>query len=158
MWAPIIAMTALSAAKTVDENMRAAAERKRQAAMTRYSPWTGMQGQTVQDANMFGNLAGGAAAGATLGQGMQQFEQGKQLNQATVDYLKNQGTQQGGMSKGLADASMQPIQPAQLQMGGQMGGMKQSPYTLMSNPQGSAGALGGLPRMRSSWFDMQNPY
>lgn len=46
---------------------QAAEERQRQAAIARYSPWTGMQSHTVQDPNLIGDITQGAASGAMLG-------------------------------------------------------------------------------------------
>jgi hypothetical protein len=65
---PMIAGAALGALKSQEEQMQANAERRRQAETTRYSPWTGMHGQQVKDPSLIGNMATGAAAGATLGQ------------------------------------------------------------------------------------------
>jgi hypothetical protein len=53
---------------------RPAADRKRkaEAAKTRYSPWTGMQGSNVDDPDSVGSGMNWGMAGATLGQSMDQ--------------------------------------------------------------------------------------
>lgn len=70
---PILAAIAAGAALGLAKNRMAAAqaadERKRQAAIARYSPWTGMQAHSVQDPNMFGDILQGGASGAMLGGG-----------------------------------------------------------------------------------------
>lgn len=66
-WGAIIG-AALGLAKDVEGKKQAADERKRQAAMTRYSPWTGMHGTTVQDPSTIGDVGQGAAAGLQMGQ------------------------------------------------------------------------------------------
>lgn len=55
---------ALGAAKGLEAQGQAASERKRQAAIARYSPWTGMVAHSVQDPSMLGNIATGTAIGS----------------------------------------------------------------------------------------------
>ena len=57
----------LGAGKHVSDVKRAGKMRKAEAAKTRYSPWTGMQGKTVADPSLMGNLITGGAGGAMLG-------------------------------------------------------------------------------------------
>lgn len=63
-WIPMVVGAALGAAKDMEGRAQAASERKRQAEMTRYSPWTGQMGKSVQDPSLMGDIATGAAMGA----------------------------------------------------------------------------------------------
>lgn len=45
-------------------------QRKQEAEIARYSPWTGMQAQRVQEADPLGSAMQGAMGGAMLGQGL----------------------------------------------------------------------------------------
>ncbi len=123
MWPLIAAGAALGAAKSISGNMQAADERARQAAIAKYSPWTGMQAHSVQDENMFGNMLTGAAGGAVLGQG---------LKTPTTPDPSSIGAGSSAATGGDLMAKS---------------GITQSPYGLMGaqNPAmaGSAGALGG---------------
>lgn len=46
-------------------------QRRLAAETARYSPWTGMQPQQVQDADIFGNVMQGGLTGASFAQGLQ---------------------------------------------------------------------------------------
>lgn len=70
MWPALLAGAGLGLVKNLEGQRLAGEERKRQAAMTRYSPWTGMQGHSVQDPSLVGDLSTGAAIGAM---GMKMF-------------------------------------------------------------------------------------
>jgi hypothetical protein len=69
IWIPMAIGAAIGAAKNVGDQQQANAQRKAQSQLTRYSPWTGIQGTAVKDPSLIGNVAQGAAAGAMLGQG-----------------------------------------------------------------------------------------
>ena len=58
---------ALGAAKNIGDQQAASSNRKAQAEIQRWSPWTGMQGQMVQDPSLMGNIATGTAIGSQLG-------------------------------------------------------------------------------------------
>lgn len=59
---------ALGLLKQVEAQRQASEERKRQAAIARYSPWTGMQAKSVSDPSLIGNVATGAAIGGMSSQ------------------------------------------------------------------------------------------
>lgn len=69
MW-PLIAMAALSAAKSYSDQKQMDRQRSVEAAKARYSPWTGMKGNSVGNADYAGNLMGGLGAGAMMSQQM----------------------------------------------------------------------------------------
>lgn len=56
--------------KNVFAQQAAGKQREAQAAVARYSPWTGMQAQMVEDPNMFGDVLQGGAMGAMAGQSL----------------------------------------------------------------------------------------
>lgn len=131
----LIAGAGLGLGKYVDGSMRAKKERERQAAITRYSPWTGMQGQSVASPSIFGDLATGAAAGSTLGQG---FKAANPASPTDTNAVSEAAAAPGG----AADASKYSVM-------GNPGAMNASKYGL-GVTQGSAGALGANP-----WLQMQ---
>lgn len=66
MW-PLLAVGAgLGALKNIGDQQAANNQRKAQAEIQRWSPWTGMQGQMVQDPSLMGNIATGTAIGSQL--------------------------------------------------------------------------------------------
>lgn len=66
----LIAGGGLGLLKSAEAQKAAQRERQVQAQMARYSPWTGMQGHSVQDPSMLGNVSQGALSGAMLGQSL----------------------------------------------------------------------------------------
>lgn len=78
------AMAALSAAKSAGDQAKANAAKQRNAAVTRYSPWTGLSpNEQVNEPNMIGDVTTGAVSGAALGQGMDKYNTEKALAQKT---------------------------------------------------------------------------
>ena len=67
MWIPMAVGAGLGVAKQANESAIADRERKRQAEIQRWSPWTGLQGKQVQSPSLFGNVAQGAFAGGMAG-------------------------------------------------------------------------------------------
>lgn len=68
---PVLAgMAALGLARGMMDQKRASKERKQEAEIARYSPWTGMQAQRVKDADILGSTMQGAMGGAMIGQAM----------------------------------------------------------------------------------------
>lgn len=61
----------------------------------RYSPWTKMQAQPVQNPNLFGSALQFGTTGAALGQGIQGMESNTDLNNALV---KNINAKTAGLS------------------------------------------------------------
>jgi hypothetical protein len=92
-WIPMAAMAGMSLLKGMGDQARADKQRQAEAAVTRYSPWTGMQGKSVQDPDMFGTLAGGVASGAMMGQGMEKQAADEAFQKS---YLEKMGMGGGG--------------------------------------------------------------
>lgn len=61
---------ALGAAKYESDNQSANRQRKLNAAITTYSPWTGMKPNAVTEPNPFGSILQGTAAAGSLNQGL----------------------------------------------------------------------------------------
>ena len=157
---PWMIPAALAATSLVNGGIQAnqaAAERKRQAAMTRYSPWTGQAGHTVQDPNVFGGAVKGGIGGLALAQNMAKNQQQNDLadtfkkfmqsktspvNSTGVSPTPNYSPDTAGsgtsMSQGLQNASQDPNANFSL-TGSPASG---SQFSLMA-PSGSAGALQG---------------
>lgn len=92
-----------------------------QAAIARYSPWTGMKPSTPKEADPFGSTLQGGLTGATLGQGMQQTKKMNDLmdsQQAMMDATAkmNGPMYQPGMGQGMYANSM-PYGSPWLRMG-----------------------------------------
>jgi len=68
---------------------RASAMRKVEAEKTRWSPWTGIQGQNVPDADIFGGVLQGGMTGASFGQGLENQEMSKGLMDDMRNYYKS---------------------------------------------------------------------
>lgn len=144
-WIPLAVGAGVGLLRNQMQASAAADERKRQAAITRYSPWTNMKGQTVQDPDMLGNVLGGAVTGAALGQSA-----GAAAPEA------------GAVGPAGAGATKYSL----------MGDATNSaPFGLMSNPSdasrfglmsgmGSAGAMGGAKPGMNPWmgFDQFDPF
>lgn len=69
-WLPLVIGAGLGALKNLEANQMASKNRQTQSAIARYSPWTGMQPQNVQDPSIIGDVLQGGTAGAMFGQGM----------------------------------------------------------------------------------------
>ena len=98
MWIPMAAGAGLGLVKGIDESMKADKERERQAEIQRWSPWTGLQGRSVQDPSLAGNVAQGLFAGGMAGK---MFGGGAQ---SPTSALMQQSA--GGASFPLADPNM----------------------------------------------------
>ena len=70
-WAALGIGAGLGLLKNVEGQAQAAAQRKAEAAKTRYSPWTGMMGQAVRSPSLIGDVVQGGATGAMLGQSLE---------------------------------------------------------------------------------------
>lgn len=110
----MVAGLGVGAAKSGMDAEKAERQRKVQAATTRYSPWTGMQGQAPEEANVAGNMLQGGMTGAGLAQNASALESQKALQGAQVNYLNSQamvpGMQQG--MQALPANQMGPPNPA----------------------------------------------
>lgn len=67
LWLPLLAGAGLAKGLFADAP-RANRQRKLAAETTRYSPWTGLQAQQVQEADPFGSALQGLATGASMDQ------------------------------------------------------------------------------------------
>lgn len=148
-WAPIAIGAGLGLAKTISGNSQAAEERKRQAAIARWSPWTGLQPHTVQDQDLFGNALTGAAGGAVLGQGLKGM--GGAEDMGGVGEFTTSGDAATGAAPSLGVAGAAPTTSNFSLMNS-----VQSPYSVMGAggmpAVGSAGALGGAEM--SPWAEL----
>ena len=102
-WIPLAAGAGLGLLKNIEGENQASAERNRQAAIARYSPWTGMQAHTVQDPSLIGNLATGAAIGSA-GSGLLQGSTPPPVDTSDNDFNSwlSLMKQRGGMYSQLA--------------------------------------------------------
>lgn len=98
--AALMAGAGLAKSEFVDKPAEAR-QRKQQAAIMRYSPWTGMSPQPVQSADPFGSMLQGGMAGAMMGQGMQSAD-------AQNELLKAQAGSYGAGGAGAAGGMYQP--------------------------------------------------
>lgn len=108
-----LTMMAIGAGVGVGKNLLFDAPRERKdrelaAATARYSPWTGMQPQQVQRADMLGNAMQGGMTGAMLGQSMDAQASQKGL----IDAQKSAGVAASQGAPGSAPmANAAPYQP-----------------------------------------------
>ncbi len=100
-WLPLLG-AGLGVGKYFGDQASANAQRKSQAAIERWSPYTGQHGQAVQDPSLFGNVFTGAAAGA-MAPGM------------FPDNKKPEGTPQPDAGASMTPQPMMP--PTELNMG-----------------------------------------
>jgi hypothetical protein len=101
--AAIMAAAGLAKSEFVDKpnEMR---ERKRQAEVMRYSPWTGMSPQAVQSADPFAAALQGGMAGGMMGQGMQSADAQNKLLEAQAKYYGGGASPYAGMTGGATGA------------------------------------------------------
>ena len=91
--APLAAPLAVAGAlaggvKWLVDRKNAQKQREIESAKTLFSPWTGVQVRDVEGPNLMGNLIQGGLAGAQFGQGIQQYQQSKDMNDAWMRYLE----------------------------------------------------------------------
>ena len=131
---PILAAAigaALGAAKFADSKSKANSERKSQSKIQRYSPWTGMTGDTVKGPSLIGELSKGAAVGSMFGQGAPGMIPGLGGGQAQ-GALQAQGQASAGIpappgpSFNMSNAFRQGVQG-----GGQAQAPNMAPWTAM---------------------------
>ena len=67
---PVLVGAGLGLVKGHMDRQQEKKDRKTQAEIQRWSPWTGMQGQNVKSTSMLGSAAQGAMGGAMVGQMM----------------------------------------------------------------------------------------
>ncbi len=67
---PLLIGAGLGVAKGIKDQQAEKRDRKTQAEMARWSPWTGVQAQPVKKADMMGSIMQGGMAGASMGQMM----------------------------------------------------------------------------------------
>lgn len=67
---PILIGAGVGLAKGLADQQQEKKDRRTQAEIQRWSPWTGLQGQQVKGTNLLNTTAQGAMAGGMLGQGM----------------------------------------------------------------------------------------
>lgn len=109
----------LGLGKHVIDQQNANRQRKAQSEIHRYSPWTGVTGQSVQDPNIFGNVMSGVAGGAMLGQGiadMQAAPAPTPTDSISSMQVADPSTKYGGLGKGGRQQMGQ-----QMRMGAMMG-------------------------------------
>lgn len=68
LWAAMAAGAGLGLLKNREQQKQINAQNEAEVAKTRFSPWTGMQGQIQAKPSMFGDVASGALSGAMFGQ------------------------------------------------------------------------------------------
>lgn len=70
MWPLILAGAGVGAMRSMQQEQQAKQDRKREAEIARWSPWTGMQAQRPGNPDYMGNLMQGGMTGAMMGQAM----------------------------------------------------------------------------------------
>lgn len=68
MWPYLLATLGMSALKSSEDQKNYKQQQLAEAEKTRFSPWTGMQGQTLQRPSQSGTLMQGLMAGLMMGQ------------------------------------------------------------------------------------------
>lgn len=78
-------------------------QRKLAAETQRYSPWTGMQAQAIEEADPLGSTMQFGMTGASLGQGMENQAFQKQLQDRQMSFWEKMANGNGGsMASGMA--------------------------------------------------------
>lgn len=91
-WIPLAAGLGAGLLKSEAVDRPREKRQRRLAAETqRYSPWTGMTAQPVQEADPFGSAFQGGLTGLSLGQGMEMMKGQKELADAQMRYLDRLG-------------------------------------------------------------------
>lgn len=72
-------------------------QRKLSSATQRYSPWTGLKADPVQEADPFGSAMQGGVQGFAMGQNMQNHQASQDLMKSQSDYFKSRTSPNSGM-------------------------------------------------------------
>lgn len=118
-------------------------QRKTEAEIARWSPWTGMAAQRTKDADSFGATVQGGLAGAALGQNAEQTAKMNEMMKSQKALLDAQTAQiAAGNGAGLAGAVPTTTTPlpgmvpgTYMQPGGQMPPGYVSPWTTWQQQQ-----------------------
>lgn len=158
---------AAGGAKTLADNSIAAGERKRQAQIAKWSPWSGVMPdfRAGQDKSILGGAITGGATGAVLGSALSPKAADTSLLSSSVPELSA-----GAAPVSMSTAPSLGVAGAAPDVGGAQLGLldraaPQSPYSLMGGQSlnqaaGSAGALGGAqmsPWMMNEFLKQRNP-
>lgn len=147
-WIPLAIGAALGAAKNMEGQAQAKSMRGIEAAKDRYSPWTGLHGQMVRNPSLFGDIATGAAIGATAGS-MAPAAAGAAGAAGAAEYAP--------ATAGAESATMNPENYSMAAGGAASGALDPSNFSLMQG----AGAEGAP---QDSWLNIltknapKNPY
>lgn len=96
MWVPMLIGGAAGLAKSeLVDKPRANRQRKLAAETQRYSPWTGLQADPVQEADPLGSMLQYGTTGAMMGAQYDQMQSDKQLNEAMTNRLNTGGSTLG---------------------------------------------------------------
>lgn len=104
---PILIGGGLGLAKYALDKGREGRQRKLQAETTRFSPWTGMQAEAPQEANVLGSVMQGATAGAMFGQQNPLEAVKNAASEASIGTLGVQGTATSGIGDELLQKQLQ---------------------------------------------------
>lgn len=129
LWAIPVGMAALGAVKGEQDRQQARNDRKMEAEIARWSPWTGMQAQRVRDNS---SPLGGALQGGVGGLGIMQAFQNSGMGSQGAS--ASSGTPLAGEAYNGDNASMQPTQEDMYQQ--QLN--QKSPYFFMGKSQYAA--------------------
>jgi hypothetical protein len=96
MWVPLLIGGAAGLAKShFIDKPKEQRQRKLAAETQRYSPWTGMQADKVQEADPFGSALQYGTTGAMMSAQHSQMESDKKLNEAMTNRLNTGGSALG---------------------------------------------------------------
>jgi len=118
-WIPLAMMAAGAAKSELSDRPAAQRQRNAEAEKTRWSPWTGMQGQNVQDPNTANAMMQGGMSGLMMSQNMDAAASNEQMSKLQQQYLENQNK--------LMEQQMSQGGGMNLQGGGAMPNVMQSP-------------------------------
>ena len=88
MWPLILAGAGLGAVRSMQQEQQAKQDRKREAEIARWSPWSGMQAQRVGTPDYMDNIMQGGLTGAMMGQAM---KRGKTADPTSSDMAGEAG-------------------------------------------------------------------
>lgn len=98
----------LGGGKAIADGKKADRQRQLQASTDRYSPWTGMHGQPVQEPDPFGTMMQGGVGGLAQGQSMMKANSDADTQDAFRKYLGSQTPANPGQSPGIVPMSFGP--------------------------------------------------
>lgn len=99
-WMPLI-MAAGGAVKGISDKKQETRDRIASSEATRYSPWTGMQGQPVQKADVAGSTLQGFSAGMGLGQNMDSADQANAFQKQQLALQQQQADSQAAKDQAM---------------------------------------------------------